>query len=105
MAGGIYVAICVGFALAAGIIGRIKGSSFVLWFLIGGFLPVLGLIAAVLYRYETEELRRTCPRCGRVCMLYDAICVRCGHELEFPDQALESVSDAVAAERGRPAGA
>jgi uncharacterized OB-fold protein len=41
-------------------------------------------------RYENEELRRACPQCGRVVKLHDAVCMRCGHELEFPDVALAS---------------
>ena len=87
MAGGIYISIAVSFALAGGIIGKIKGSSFFLWFLISGLVPVIGLAAAILYRYEKDELRRSCPRCGRVCMAYDALCVRCGHELDFPAES------------------
>ena len=90
MAGGAYIAIALGFALAGGVVGRIKGSSFVLWFVISGMIPVFGLLAAVCYRSERDELRRQCPTCGRVCKLYDALCVRCGTELEFPEQALAS---------------
>jgi hypothetical protein len=85
-----YVAIAVAFGLAGGIIGRIKGSSFWVWFLISGAIPFLGLIAAICYRYEDRELRRQCPGCGRVVMLYDAKCTRCGTELEFPEQAIAS---------------
>jgi hypothetical protein len=85
-----YVVIAVCFGLAGGIIGRIKGSSFFLWFLISGFVPVFGLLAAIFYRYESRELRRTCPACGRVLKLHDAICTRCGEELEFPESAIVS---------------
>jgi uncharacterized paraquat-inducible protein A len=80
----IYVMIAVAFGLAGGLVGRLKGSSFLLWFAISGLVPVIGLAAAVLYRFETDELRRACPTCGRVCMAYDALCTRCGTELEFP---------------------
>ena len=83
-----YVIIALCFGLAGGIVGRIKGSSFVLWFLISGAVPFFGLLAAVAYRYERDELRRRCPRCGRVTKLYDAVCMRCGTELEFPDVAI-----------------
>lgn len=76
------------FGLAGGIIGRIKGSSFFMWFLIAGLVPFFGLLAAIFYRYENQELRRECPGCGRVVKLYDAVCVRCGAELEFPDVAI-----------------
>ncbi len=83
-----YVVIAVCFGLAGGFIGRIKGSSFVVWFLIAGAVPFLGLLAAIFYRYESDELRRECPRCGRVTKLYDAICTRCGEELDFPEVAI-----------------
>ncbi len=85
-----YVVIALFFGLAGGIVGRIKGSSFWLWFLISGLVPVLGLLTAIFYRWEDRELRRQCPGCGRVVKLYDALCVRCGTELEFPDTALPS---------------
>ena len=83
-----YVVIALGFALAGGIVGKLKGSSFFLWFLISGLLPFVGLIAALAYRWDREELRRRCPRCGRVVMLHDAICTACGEELEFPETAI-----------------
>ena len=76
------------FGLAGGIIGRIKGSSFWVWFMISGLIPFLGLLTAIFYRFENQELRRQCPQCGKVVKLYDAVCMRCGHELEFPDVAI-----------------
>ena len=96
MAGGAYISIALGFALGGGVVGRLKGSSFWLWFLISGAVPVIGLLAAVCFRSELEELRRQCPSCGRVCKLHDALCVRCGTELEFPEQALAPESKAPA---------
>jgi hypothetical protein len=83
-----YVIIAVCFGLAGGIVGRIKGSSFVLWFLISGAVPFFGLLAAIAYRFERDELRRACPTCGNVTKIYDALCTRCGTELEFPERAL-----------------
>jgi hypothetical protein len=88
-----YVIIAVCFGMAGGIVGRIKGSSFLLWFLISGAIPVFGLLAAIAYRFESKELRRRCPRCGRVTKIYDAICTRCGEELEFPEVALAAESE------------
>jgi membrane protein implicated in regulation of membrane protease activity len=85
------------FGLAGGIVGRIKGSSFFLWFAISFFLPFAGLAAALLYRWEKDELRRRCPTCGKVVKLYDALCVRCGTDLEFPDVALPPESATKAA--------
>ena len=85
-----YVVVALFFGLAGGVVGRIKGSSFWLWFLISGLVPVLGLLTAVCYRWEDRELRRTCPGCGRVVKLQDALCTRCGTELEFPQTAIAS---------------
>ena len=83
-----YLIICLSFALAGGYVGRVKGSSFVLWFLISGLVPVLGLLAAILYRFETDEVRRQCPRCGKLVKLYDQVCMGCGEDLEFPETAI-----------------
>jgi hypothetical protein len=83
-----YVVIAIAFGIAGGIVGRIKGSSFVLWFLISAAVPFIGLIAAIAYRFERDELRRQCPQCGRVTKIYDALCTRCGAELEYPDVAI-----------------
>ncbi len=90
MAGAGYVAICLGFAMAGGLIGRMKGSSFWLWFLISGLVPFAGLLAAIFFRWEDRELRRRCPECGRVVKLHDALCMACGAELEFPEVAIAS---------------
>jgi hypothetical protein len=88
MAGLGLVVIMFFFGVAGGIVGRIKGSSFFLWFLIAGVIPFIGLLTAILYRVENQELRRQCPSCGRVLKLYDAVCTRCGEELDFPDVAI-----------------
>jgi hypothetical protein len=99
VAGAGYVVVCLGFGLAGGLVGRMKGSPFWLWFLISALVPFAGLLAAVFYRWEDRELRRKCPGCGRVVKLYDALCTRCGTELEFPESAIASE----AAMRGRAA--
>lgn len=88
--GYVFIAIC--FAFAGGIVGRLKGSSFWLWFLISGLAPILGLMAAIVYRSERNELRRACPRCGKVTKIYDALCMRCGMELDLPEVAIMSES-------------
>jgi hypothetical protein len=80
------------FGLAGGTVGRLKGSSFGLWFLVSGTIPFLGLLAAVCYRNDRDELRRQCSRCGKVLKLHDAVCMNCGAELEFPDVAIASES-------------
>jgi hypothetical protein len=100
-----YVIIAVCFGVAGGIVGRIKGSSFVLWFLISGAVPFFGLLAAVAYRFERDELRRECPSCGRVTKIYDALCTRCGVELDFPDTAIAPESSPIGRRERTPAGA
>ena len=87
-----YLVLALSFALAGGLVGKLKGSSFFIWFLISGLLPVVGLLAALLYRSEHDEVRRQCPSCGKVVKLHDAVCMRCGAELEFPDAAIEPES-------------
>jgi hypothetical protein len=89
-----YLVLAFSFALAGGLVGRLKGSSFFIWFLISGVLPVIGLAAALLYRTERDELRRQCPGCGKIVKLHDALCTRCGTELEFPEIAIEPESAA-----------
>jgi DNA-directed RNA polymerase subunit RPC12/RpoP len=79
-----FVAIAFVFGLATGTIGKLKGSSFWIWFLIGLGLPGIGIFAALLYRRERDEPRRRCPRCGNVVALSDQVCMRCGRDLEFP---------------------
>lgn len=94
-----YLVICFFFGLAGGVVGKLKGSSFFLWFLISAILPFVGLLAAVLSRVESDELRRQCPTCGNVVPLHDALCTRCGSELDFPETAIVPASVARAAGR------
>jgi hypothetical protein len=88
----IYLAVAIWFGVATGLIGRTRGSSFVLWFLIGAVVPVIGLFVALAYRNDRDELRRQCPNCGKIVKLHDAMCMRCGTDLEFPDVAIEPES-------------
>ena len=83
-----YVVIAISFGLAGGIVGRSKGSSFFIWFLISACVPFIGLLTALLHRSDREELRRQCPGCGKVVKLHDALCTRCGTELDFPEVAI-----------------
>lgn len=85
---GPYLAFAFFCGLSAGFIGRSKGSSFTIWFVIGAVLPLLGIAGALLYRVERDELRRQCPGCGKVVPIHDALCTRCGTELDFPDVVL-----------------
>jgi hypothetical protein len=88
VAGAGYVVVALSFALAGGIVGKVKGSSFFIWFIVSGVAPVIGLLAALAYRNDRLEKRRQCPACGRVLKLHDAVCTRCGEELEFPAVAI-----------------
>jgi hypothetical protein len=72
--------------LSAGIIGRIKGSSFFIWFLIGFCLPLLGILVALLWRWEKDEPMRRCEECGAIVHVYDQVCMQCGKDLEFPEE-------------------
>lgn len=82
-----YLVIAFFFGLATAIIGRAKGSSFFIWLLIGSVLPLLGLIAVVLYRVEKDEPERQCPNCQKALKLYVQVCPRCGTDLYLPDPA------------------
>jgi hypothetical protein len=99
--GGGLIVVLFFFGLSAGIIGKTKGSSFWLWFAVGFFTAFIGPIAALVSRNERNELRRQCPGCGKVVKIYDALCTRCGTELEFPQQAI--VPEAAATRRVRRA--
>ncbi len=81
MYGAAYVVIAIFFGLATGIVGRMKGSSFFLWFVVGAVLPVAGLIAALLYRWENREPKMRCPTCGKVMPISVQVCTRCGEDI------------------------
>ena len=85
MTGASLIVLMVFFGLAAGIIGKIKGSSFFVWFLIGAALPGLGLLAAIFYRFERNEPYRRCPRCGTVRPIADQVCTVCGEDMDWPE--------------------
>jgi len=80
-----YLVIAFFFGLATGIIGRAKGSSFFIWFVIGMVVPPLGLLAVILYRFDKDEPERQCPTCGKAVKLYVQVCPRCGTDLYLPD--------------------
>jgi hypothetical protein len=83
-----FVAIAFVFGLATGTIGRLKGGSFWIWFLIGLALPGIGIIAVLFMRRERDEPRRRCPECGKLVPVSDQVCMRCGHDLDFPDEVI-----------------
>jgi hypothetical protein len=76
------------FGLSAGAIGKLKGSSFVIWFLIGFSTFGFGILAAIFMPFERGELLRRCEECSNVVRLSDQVCMRCGRDLDFPEEAL-----------------
>ena len=88
MEGGAFIPLVVSSGLAAAVIGKIKGSSFFLWFAVGLVLPFLGIVAALLWRWDRYEPKRRCEECGNVVALHDQVCMRCGRDLEWPEEAL-----------------
>jgi hypothetical protein len=81
-----YLVILFFFGLSAGTIGKIKGSSFFIWFLVGFCLPIIGTVLALLWRWEKEEPMRRCDECGTIVPVYDQVCMKCGKDLEFPEE-------------------
>ena len=82
-----YLVIAFFFGLATAIVGKGKGSSFFIWFLIGIVLPPLGLLAVIFYRVDKDEPERQCPNCRKPLKLYVQVCPRCGADLYLPDPA------------------
>jgi hypothetical protein len=98
----VYIGFCLFFGIMGALAARAKGNSWLLWGLISAIFPVLGLIGAMVYRSEREELRRQCPTCGALRPISDAMCLRCGTELDFPDMAVESEAAAESARLTAP---
>ena len=80
----LFLLVSLFFGVLGGVIGRSKGNSFLLWFVIAAIPPYIGVVAAILYRSQHDEPHRACPSCGKVVPYSDALCTRCGTELEFP---------------------
>jgi len=88
--------------LSAGLVAKIKGGSFGIWFLIGFCMPIFGTLAALFSRWERDELQRRCPTCATVLPIYAQICTSCGTDLEFPEVAIAPSNPRKVA--GRPTG-
>jgi uncharacterized paraquat-inducible protein A len=82
-----YLFIAFSFGLATAIIGRVKGGSFWIWFVIGAVVPGIGLLAVILHRSDKHEPERECPNCHKAVKLYVQVCPRCGTDLYLPDPA------------------
>jgi hypothetical protein len=74
------------FAFITGLIGRYKGSSFFIWFLVGGLLPIVGLFAVLLSGSQRQDPRRECPNCGNVVGIATQVCPRCGEDMDYPEE-------------------
>lgn len=74
--------------LLSGIVGRYKGSSFFIWFLAGTLLPGIGLAGALMMRSVKAEPRRECPKCGAVLPITAQVCMRCGEDLDYPQELI-----------------
>jgi hypothetical protein len=85
MAGAPYLIVALSFGIATAVIGRAKGSSFFIWLVVGTVLPIIGLVAAILYRGEQDEPERQCPTCHKTLKLHVQVCPRCGTDLYLPD--------------------
>jgi hypothetical protein len=83
-----YALIPILFGLITGCVGKYKGMSFFLWFVIGAILPFVGLAAAILFRTERYDPRRECPNCNAVVPITTQVCLRCGEDLEYPDELI-----------------
>ena len=83
------VVICFFLGLSAGVIGKIKGGSFFLWFLIGACSLGIGILAALLHRVERNEPERRCPTCGKWVGASDQVCMRCGEDLDWVEVDFE----------------
>lgn len=82
-----FLLICALFGVAGGLQGRAKGSSFLLWFAISAAVPLFGFIASIVYPGNRHELRRACDGCGTLLPITDTMCMRCGTDLPFPEEA------------------
>ena len=80
-----WILIAVTSGIATAVIGKAKGSSFFIWLIVGTVLPLIGIVAVILYRVEKDEPERRCPRCGKVNKLYVQVCPNCGEDMYLPD--------------------
>jgi hypothetical protein len=81
-----YFLIPLFFGCVTGFVGRSKGSSFFIWFLVGFILPAIGLAAVILSRNEKLDPRRECPNCGNLLPIAAQVCARCGEDLSYPEE-------------------
>lgn len=71
-----------------GAIGKYKGSSFWIWFLTGTILPGIGIAAVLLMRSTKLDPRRECPNCHAEVPIATQVCMRCGEDLDYPEELI-----------------
>lgn len=74
--------------IVTAVIGKLRGSSFWVWLLVGTLLPGVGLAAVILMRNPNHEPRRECPNCHAVLPISAQVCMRCGEDLDYPDELI-----------------
>ena len=90
-----FIVVALAFGIATAGIGRMKGGSIVIWFLVGAALPGIGILAVLLMRDQRREPRRRCPECGFVVPVSDQVCNRCGRDLDSPEELAEPAGNPV----------
>ena len=85
-----FIVVALAFGIATAGIGRMKGGSIVIWFLVGAALPGIGILAVLLMRDQ-----RRCPECGFVVPVSDQVCKRCGRDLDSPEELAEPAGNPV----------
>jgi len=78
-----YVVIIFFCGLSAGVVAKYRGNSFLLWFVIGFVLPLIGTVAAALYRRDSDVEKKECPECDQPVAIHDQVCMNCGHDIEW----------------------
>jgi hypothetical protein len=78
------------FGLGSALVARSKGNPVAIWFAVGFFVPLVGLMAAIFARSAVDDPRRFCENCGKVLPITDTLCTGCGSDLDFPDDVIPS---------------
>lgn len=84
-----YLALAITLGIVTGLIASSKGHPFFRWFLLGFFLPIIGIVAAILAKNKAAETAaqvelansRKCPFCAEVIKLEAVVCKHCGRDI------------------------
>ncbi len=85
-----FVFILFFFGLSAGVVAKLRGNGFWIWFVIGFAMPMFGTLAALFARSDRNEPRRRCDRCAEVIPVHNQVCPACGTDLPYPREILPS---------------